>query len=41
MTDKREIKEIPIKLHIGTFQDSVLITDFDNNSIDMNILHYY
>lgn len=35
MTDKREIKEIPIKLHIGTFQDSVLITDFDNNSIDI------
>lgn len=35
MTDKREIKEIPIKVHIGTFQDSVLITDFDNNSIDI------
>lgn len=35
MTDKREIKEIPIRVHIGTFQDSVLITDFNNNSIDI------
>lgn len=25
MTDKRKFKEIPIKVHIGTFQDSVLI----------------
>ena len=35
MTNKREIKEIPITVHIGTFQDSVLITDFDNNTVDI------
>lgn len=35
MTNKREIKEILITRQIGTFQDLVFITDFDNNSVDI------
>lgn len=35
MTNKREIKEIPITRHIGTFQDSVLITDFYEGIVDI------
>lgn len=35
MTNKREIKEIPITRHIGTFQDSVLITDFYKGTVDI------
>lgn len=35
MTNKREIKEIPITRHIGTFQDSVLITDFYEGTVDI------
>ena len=31
MTNERELKEIPITIHVGMFQDSVLITDFENN----------
>lgn len=35
MTDKRYIKEIPITRHVGTFQDSVLITDFYEGVVDI------
>lgn len=31
MTNEKELKEIPITIHVGMFQDSVLITDFENN----------
>lgn len=31
MTNERELKEIQIAKHLGMFQDSVLITDFENN----------
>ena len=31
MTNERELKEIPITIHVGMFRDSVLITDFENN----------
>lgn len=34
MTNERELKEIPITIHVGMFQDSVLITDFKNNNVD-------
>lgn len=34
MTNEREFKEIPITIHVGMFQDSVLITDFKNNNVD-------
>ena len=31
MTNEKELKEIQIAKHLGMFQDSVLITDFENN----------
>ena len=34
MTNEKELKEIPITIHVGMFQDSVLITDFKNNNVD-------
>lgn len=35
MTNERYIKEIPIRIHLGMFQDSVLITDFYDHLIDI------
>lgn len=35
MTNTREIKEIPIKIHLGMFEDSILITDFHSNYVDI------
>lgn len=35
MTNKRHIKEITIKIHLGMFQDSVLITDFYEGVVDI------
>lgn len=35
MTNKGDIKEIPIRIHIGMFQDSVLITDFYEHFVDI------
>ena len=34
MTNEKELKEIQIGIHLGMFQDSVLITDFKNNNVD-------
>lgn len=31
MTNEKELKEIQIAKHLGMFEDSVLITDFENN----------